>query len=589
MILDATTFPGANIFAKIQNAFAALGAEGGVIDARGHTGNQTISGLINIERPTPTSNKPCHILLPASQFTFVDNSPNPKIRIRGAGIRLTGVSVGSWGLNSPATTLIEGYSVNVPLIEISANSGDARGPQHVELEYLEFVGTDVLNTGGSAVVIKAGQFCSIRHFTAQKVRSFFAVQITSGPTGGATLGSVFCEVSDGRIFDCGGGVDVSGGGNLASSSNDNWVRAIVGSSLAGPVVSNRKYAMANVFEDIEAEGNGGANDVLIKGVADGVRVARLYTESDTLTGPSLLIDSDISADGVREPGDVSLGGSAAAGAGVAQHVSIVDSTFSRTQAPGSSVAVRITHSRAAGLPGPQGTVIRGCFIKNFANGIVIANSDVNGTSIAETRFAMCSANIVDFGTSTTTWNHPGTLRLTGNLNFNPTNTYDIGEPGALPRDLRIQRDALISGALQVGTNATISGACQIGTNAVVVGDCQVGANATVTGRCQINSTADNALEVVNGKIRITSNGKGLDGVTSIGVIRQIIRVNPSNEIEVSPDGVDIRWGRALIPLGTGATPTLGKIGGTGPTAAAQNSWMQVVDHTGAKFWIPVWK
>jgi hypothetical protein len=52
---------------------------------------------------------------------------------------------------------------------------------------------------------------------------------------------------------------------------------------------------------------------------------------------------------------------------------------------------------------------------------------------------------------------------------------------------------------------------------------------------------------------------------------------------------DVQWGPALVTLGGGAAPTLGTIGGSGPTAAAQNSWMRVVDSTGAAFWVPVWK
>ena len=42
-------------------------------------------------------------------------------------------------------------------------------------------------------------------------------------------------------------------------------------------------------------------------------------------------------------------------------------------------------------------------------------------------------------------------------------------------------------------------------------------------------------------------------------------------------------------LGGGAAPTLGTIGGSGPTTAAQNSWLQLRDNAGNAFWIPVWK
>ncbi len=52
---------------------------------------------------------------------------------------------------------------------------------------------------------------------------------------------------------------------------------------------------------------------------------------------------------------------------------------------------------------------------------------------------------------------------------------------------------------------------------------------------------------------------------------------------------DLKWGKALVALGGGAAPTLGTIGGSGPASAGQNSWLRVLDSTGAAFWVPVWK
>ena len=48
--------------------------------------------------------------------------------------------------------------------------------------------------------------------------------------------------------------------------------------------------------------------------------------------------------------------------------------------------------------------------------------------------------------------------------------------------------------------------------------------------------------------------------------------------------VDINNG---IALGGGATATLGTIGGSGPTAAAQAQWVEI-DIGGTAHWIPVW-
>jgi len=60
-------------------------------------------------------------------------------------------------------------------------------------------------------------------------------------------------------------------------------------------------------------------------------------------------------------------------------------------------------------------------------------------------------------------------------------------------------------------------------------------------------------------------------------------------VRLAMAGGDVQWGRALDALGGGVAPTFGTIGGTGPTVAGQNSWMRVIDSTGATFWVPVWK
>ena len=46
---------------------------------------------------------------------------------------------------------------------------------------------------------------------------------------------------------------------------------------------------------------------------------------------------------------------------------------------------------------------------------------------------------------------------------------------------------------------------------------------------------------------------------------------------------------ALVALGGGAAATLGTIGGSGPATAAQNSWLRMVDSTGAAIWVAAWK
>lgn len=54
-------------------------------------------------------------------------------------------------------------------------------------------------------------------------------------------------------------------------------------------------------------------------------------------------------------------------------------------------------------------------------------------------------------------------------------------------------------------------------------------------------------------------------------------------------GGSVQFGTALVALGGGSAATLGTIGGSGPTVAGQNTWLQFVDSTGATFWVPAWK
>lgn len=69
----------------------------------------------------------------------------------------------------------------------------------------------------------------------------------------------------------------------------------------------------------------------------------------------------------------------------------------------------------------------------------------------------------------------------------------------------------------------------------------------------------------------------------------MLRSDNADRIMLGAAGEDVRFGRALIPLGGGAAPTLGTIGGTGPATAAQNTWMKLFDSGGNAFYLPVWK
>lgn len=60
-------------------------------------------------------------------------------------------------------------------------------------------------------------------------------------------------------------------------------------------------------------------------------------------------------------------------------------------------------------------------------------------------------------------------------------------------------------------------------------------------------------------------------------------------VTLAGGGGDIKWGKALVSLGGGSAPTLGTIGGAGPSTVGQNSWMRVLDSNGVAFWVPAWK
>jgi hypothetical protein len=104
-----------------------------------------------------------------------------------------------------------------------------------------------------------------------------------------------------------------------------------------------------------------------------------------------------------------------------------------------------------------------------------------------------------------------------------------------------------------------------------------------------------------GNVRFFSDTGGVEMARFVRVATadRYLTFTPSNggnpAIDVSGGNLklggaaDIQWGVALVALGGGAVPTLGTIGGTGPAAAAQNTWMRVLDSTGAAFWVPAWK
>lgn len=87
-------------------------------------------------------------------------------------------------------------------------------------------------------------------------------------------------------------------------------------------------------------------------------------------------------------------------------------------------------------------------------------------------------------------------------------------------------------------------------------------------------------------------GEILDGVSASTLSTRTLilsRTLASAQEVLAPAGQDLFIGVPLKALGGGAAPTFGTIGATGPSTAAQNSWLRLVDSTGASFFVPTWK
>lgn len=157
----------------------------------------------------------------------------------------------------------------------------------------------------------------------------------------------------------------------------------------------------------------------------------------------------------------------------------------------------------------------------------------------------------------------------------PRLVFDSGDQVLFARSTNTYTFQIASGSELVLTASglTVSDGVTIGTTTTPVASTLIiGANAAGAGTVRLANNA--SIYWRNG-----ANSADLEGLV----------IDGSNLLKVGFGATDIAWGKALVALGGGAAPTLGTIGGTGPTVAAQNSWMRVVDTTGAAFWVPVWK
>jgi hypothetical protein len=89
---------------------------------------------------------------------------------------------------------------------------------------------------------------------------------------------------------------------------------------------------------------------------------------------------------------------------------------------------------------------------------------------------------------------------------------------------------------------------------------------------------------------VLANAKKLRSANAAGSgTFALIGMNSSNQVDLSPDGQDIKWSKANVALGGGAAPTVGTIGGSGPAAAAQRNWLRFIESDGTASFIPVWR
>lgn len=179
------------------------------------------------------------------------------------------------------------------------------------------------------------------------------------------------------------------------------------------------------------------------------------------------------------------------------------------------------------------------------------------------------------------------------------NTYDFGASGSR------WKDGYFGTSIKIGTNPAATGDIRLANNAGITarnaansGDFQLvrlntndktefgvsGNDIAIATTLQLGPTP-----ATTGRIRLTNADLIYARNAANSANKGVIGLNASDQVEISTDGQDIKWGRALIALGGGAAPTFGTIGGSGPATAAQNTWMKVIDSSGAAFYVPAWK
>lgn len=111
-------------------------------------------------------------------------------------------------------------------------------------------------------------------------------------------------------------------------------------------------------------------------------------------------------------------------------------------------------------------------------------------------------------------------------------------------------------------------------------------NSPVTGGAAPSAETAAAWKAVPGAIVLLPTGMdSVNGGSFLGIPAKTMAVIVSDGDTVWRAHSPLVW---LVPLGGGAAPTLGTIGGSGPGTAAQAGWIKLVIG-GVNYFVPGWK
>lgn len=156
-------------------------------------------------------------------------------------------------------------------------------------------------------------------------------------------------------------------------------------------------------------------------------------------------------------------------------------------------------------------------------------------------------------------------------------TYDAN-PVTISNALNILRGQWIAAG---GANVASAGALRLGFNDRIIG--RNGANTADVPVLAVNTT--DFIELLS-SVWARALAPLTDDAYNLGNTTERWRNGHIKDLHVASVQFMDSTG---TPLGGGAAPTLGTIGGAGPVAAAQAGWRLMLDSAGAGFWVPFWR